>query len=72
MFLPNGVHIYFANPSIETFERIQGMMDRGEPIGRAMVHVRIARIMSLAIWVYCALWQKDQAGFPQPHLHRQS
>lgn len=49
MFLPNGVHIYFANPSIETFERIQGMMDRGEPIGRAMVHVRIARIMSLAI-----------------------
>ena len=49
MVLPNGVHIYFANPSIETLECIQGMMDRGEPIGRAMVHVRIARIMSLAI-----------------------
>ena len=24
MFLPNGVHIYFANPSLETFERIDG------------------------------------------------
>ena len=49
MFLPNGVHIYFATPSIETFECIQGMIDRGEPIGRAMVHGRIPGTMSLEI-----------------------
>jgi hypothetical protein len=32
MFLPNGVHIYLTNPSLETFERIDGMIERGEPI----------------------------------------
>jgi hypothetical protein len=32
MFLPNGTHIYFANPSLETFERIDGMIERREPI----------------------------------------
>ena len=28
MFLPNGVHVYWANPSLETFERINGMIER--------------------------------------------
>ena len=32
MFLPNGVHIYLANPSVETLEHIYGMIERREPI----------------------------------------
>ena len=32
MFLPNGAHIYFKNPSVELFERYRGMIERGEPI----------------------------------------
>jgi len=30
--LPNGVHIYLANPSIEALEHIHGMIMRREPI----------------------------------------
>jgi hypothetical protein len=32
MFLPNGVHIYLADPSIEAIERFYGMIERREPI----------------------------------------
>ena len=31
LFLPTRAH-YFANPSLETFERIYGMIERREPI----------------------------------------
>jgi len=30
--LPNGAHIYLANPSVEALERIHGMIMRREPI----------------------------------------
>jgi hypothetical protein len=32
MFLPNGTHIYFKNPTIEGLERLRGMIERGETI----------------------------------------
>ena len=28
MFLPNGTHIYFKNPTIEGLERLRGMIER--------------------------------------------
>ena len=32
MFLPNGTHIYFKNPTIEGIERLRGMIERGVTI----------------------------------------
>ena len=57
MFLPNGTHIYFKNPTLEGIERLRGMIERGETITCTSIDVH-------GIMTTHVLWHPDDPAMP--------
>ena len=57
MFLPNGTHIYFKNPTLEEIERLRGMIERGETITCTSIDVH-------GIMTTHVLWHPDDPAMP--------
>ena len=65
MFLPNGAHIYFKNPSVELFERYRGMIERGEPITSTSINFDGTETTTV-------LWHPDDPVMPLVDLEPKS
>ena len=65
MFLPNGTHIYFKNPTLEGLERLRGMIERGETITCTAIEVDGTETTHV-------LWHPDDPVMPLVDLEPKS